>query len=298
VKHVLIAVGIVALLLPQVTLRADDAPAAPAVNTDLILLPSPTVTLQYGEHVDLSVYDNQNRNEPKAGTVTWTVNDQPMGQIDASHGSLALPADDASGSAVTYTTPPKQSLKKHITITATVSGSGAPTKLTSDLIIVSDPNWFSIDGDTGVGQQNISIQLDPKISSAAGFGVIPFGVEKNSFVIHTVGTTKGGPVGQLVVDLSLGPNSQPGTYPWHLKNPFIAVDIIFLQKHYTSLDFASNISSLDGSTTIIKPEAGDPPGIARGFYTGRLRWGERTSSGTKSQSHYLTVRGHFALPGK
>jgi hypothetical protein len=115
------------------------------------------------------------------------------------------------------------------------------------------------------------------------------------FAVHVSGISKDDPKEKLSVDLNLGPNATPGTYPWHSGDPTIGATV-WLSKApapYVSQVFGlanagAGVGMLEGSTTIKNPGPNDPPGEVRGSYRGNLAWLDKTQ-----KYRYLTIYGDF-----
>ena len=272
----------------------EPSRSPPSDAKDFVLHPDSDVTLMLEEHVEFSVLDSAGHNTLDGKKITWSINGHAIGEIDPALGTLAPKERNNLSLTVVYKAPAKIPDDKKLSIVADIEGPGGSTLLKRNIIIVDEPNWFAFDGDTGIGHKAITVELDPTGRSEAGVGILPSVIEKDSFSVHAVGFNKDDHKENIIIDLSLGPNSQPGTYSWHLRSPRIGADISFLLKHYSSLNFGSNIATLEGATTIIEPDLNDLPGSVKGFYSGRLRWGEH--QGLKVNSHYLTVNGHFIVP--
>jgi hypothetical protein len=281
-------------------LHADDAPPAqtPDAPADLVLAPGPHITLELGEQTELGVFDNRVQKVVDPATITWTVNGQAIGQLDAAMGTLVPAGGDSTGSVV-YKAPDKLPFEKTIDFTATFSDSGTPVTLKGDIVLIDEPNWFLIDGDTGIGRKEVSIQLGSLIPSNAGMYAGPFTMLKGHFIVQIHGNVKGDPKSDVNVGVDLGPFGQPGTYEWHVGQPYVGADIAcsFAPSEYVSHRMNGSSGTLVGSTTILKPDANDPPGLVKGFFSGQMAWSEMNKTNHSFQERFITTRGHFALPG-
>jgi hypothetical protein len=277
--------------LPMV--RADSGP------TIYILQPAADITLFRGEKVELSILDTRSQKAVDPSKITWRIDGQPAANLPISEGSFT-PATAPAANAV-YRTPLKKPEHDQLALSATIAdpaGSPGSTTVAGSITITGERNWFAIDGDTGSGPQNVSIALDPDRPSLAGFGLMPYGLGAADFVVHVLGSRKG-PVHGNVIQLELGPNSAPGTYAWRSGQPTIGATIGLgggSDREYRSIDFGTrDMGSTQGSITILKTRPVDPPGQVKGFFSGRLCW---TDESHHFLPHYLTIRGHFAVPGK
>ena len=65
---------------------------------------------------------------------------------------------------------------------------------------------------------------------------------------------------------------------------------------YISHRLNGSSDTLVGSTTVLKPDP-NTPGLVKGFFSGQLAWLDMNKTNHSYQEHFLTARGHFALPG-
>lgn len=298
--------AIVVLLLAAIcpTTLADS----PSGSDAFALLPASVVTLYRGEKIELTLLDRRTHQPVDPAKIAWRIDGQPADKLPRSQGSFTAGAAAGVASAV-YRTPLKvpehNTLALTATVAANVANTAAPATIKGSITITGDANWFALDGDTGIGPQAVGIDLDPA-KSTARLRTIPFGDVKQRYTIQVVGTRKG-TFGDIGLVLSLGPNSAPGTYPWssrslgremnNMQTTEVGVRIVLDREHrvYSSTDLGQrDFGSTEGSTTILPTRPVDPPGEVKGFFSGRLCWGDIHNH---FFPHYLAVRGHFAVHG-
>jgi hypothetical protein len=118
------------------------------------------------------------------------------------------------------------------------------------------------------------------------------------------GTDKSDPKSRVdfSVDFGADAKGQAGTYPWLGADRSLGATVTVGDKGFLPIDLiASNFrGKLDGSATILEPGPNDTSGLVKGFFCGNLYWPEIIQGpGGRylgSKDHYITVRGHFAVP--
>ncbi len=125
--------------------------------------------------------------------------------------------------------------------------------LKTKITIVTDPNSFTIDGDTGLGTRTFSVQIGGPFPSRAGPEGGPIKYAANDYLVQVSGTDKSDPKTRVdfTVDFGAGAKGQAGTYPWGADRSLGATAGVG-DKGFMSLDLsASNFrGKLDGSATI------------------------------------------------
>jgi hypothetical protein len=297
----------VAFMLHSISL-ADDATTIPSANTasGLALIPGPEITLNPGEHVPLIIFDPDHK-PVQVSKISWTIDGQSVSQADAAAGSLDVPDDNPYSTSTIYTAPAQAPARSTIELTASVATSDPPVTLTTKVTIIKDPNWFTVDGDTGFGKKSVAIQLRDKLPSGGGVYTGPIKLLANQFFIRIYGFDKLDSNSGVYALFNLGndTNNQPGTYIWQAGQNAREVQINYGKKGFgsTKADSAGNVTSLDGSTTLLEPDPADKSGLVKGFFSGNMFWAEmqkpqliRGRYVLNFRFHYVTMHGHFAVP--
>jgi hypothetical protein len=303
-----LAVALAAAFILHSISLADDATTTPSPNTasGLALIPGPEITLNPGEYVPLIIYD-PNHKPIQVAKISWTIDGQSVDQAGAAAGSLDVPDDNPFSTSTIYTAPAQVPAKSTIELTASVATSDPPVTLATRVTLIKDPNWFTVDGDTGFGKKSVAIQLRDNMPSGAVTYTGPIKLLANQFFIRIYGFDKLDPNSGLyaLLNLGTGTNNQPGTYIWQTGDNAREVQVNYGKKGFGSSkgDNAGNVTSLDGSTTLLEPDPAEKLGLVKGFFSGNMYWAEmgkpQMFGGRLTinvQYHYVTMHGHFAVP--
>lgn len=298
----ILLLGAVMFFTCSVTGLADDsAPARAATDASgFKLMPGSEIVLTPGEQTSLTVFDTAADKSIQAAKLSWTINGQPIDQAGPGAGSLQIPQKDPAATNTVYIAPSQVPAKSTMQLKAVVSASGASVALTARITILSDPNWFAVEGDAPAGNPLfVPIRLDPKLSSRAGPYDGRSKLMKGEYFVWVLGTDKGNANTRVKAVLGLGKmsNGQKGTFSRTSGPDTCGVEVDYLNT--ICFDWTikgTKPATLGGYTALLETDPKDSSGLVRGFYAGNLVWMELLHLSREVKPHYVTIRGHFAVP--